>query len=153
MPRPKHLVKLTSEEREELVDVLRSGKHSAHIQRHARILLKADSGEAGPACDDATIAAAVEVSRPTVERVRRAFAVAGLEAALKRKAWSGPARRKLDGVQEARLAALACSPAPKGAERWTLTLLADKLVELNVVERIAIDTVRLALKKTNSSRG
>lgn len=153
MPRPKHLVKLTSEERKKLLDVVRSGNHSAHLQRHARILLQADSGDGGPACDDATIAAALEVSRPTVERVRRAFAVSGLDAALKRKAWSGSSRRKLDGVQEARLAALACSPAPKGAERWTLSLLADKLVELNVVESIARDTVRLALKKTNSSRG
>lgn len=153
MPRPKHLVKLSRDERERLLGIVRSGNSSAHIQRRARILLKADTSKGGPASDDATLAAAVEVSRPTVERVRRAFATAGLDAALKRKAWSGPSRHKLDGAQEARLAALACSPAPQGAERWTLTLLADKLVELKVVDSIAPDTVRLALKKTNSSRG
>ncbi len=75
MPRPKHVVKLTSEEREQLLDLVRSGSHSAHIQRHARILLKADSSEGGPACNDDAIASAVEVSRPTIERVRRAFAM------------------------------------------------------------------------------
>jgi transposase len=116
-------------------------------------LLKADCSEGGPACDDATIAAAVEVSRPTIERVRAAFAKRGLAAALQRKAWSGASRRKLDGAQEARLTAIACSAPPKGAKSWTLALLADKLVELKVVDSIARDTVRVALKKTKSSRG
>lgn len=153
MPRPKHLVKLTPNERERLTALIRTGTASASVQRHARILLKADCSAAGPACDDATIAVAVEVSRPTVERVRKAFATRGLEAALQRKAWTGPSRRKLDGAQEAYLAALACSPPPEGMERWTLTLLADKLVELKVVESIARDTVRVALKKTRSNRG
>lgn len=153
MPRPKHLVKLTLEQREQLTAIIRSGSASAHLQRHARILLKADCSEGGPACDDATIADAVEVSRPTVERVRAAFAKRGLAAALQRKAWSGPSRRKLDGTQEARLASIACSAPPKGAKRWTLALLADKLVELKVVDSIARDTVRVALKKTKSSPG
>ena len=153
MPRPKHLVKLSLQEREQLVALIRAGTSSAHVQRHARILLKADCSQGGPGCDDATIAAAVEVSRPTVERVRTAFAKRGLTAALQRKPWSGPSRRKLDGAQEARLASIACSAPPKGAKRWTLTLLADKLVELNVVDSIARDTVRLALKKTKSSHG
>jgi transposase len=153
MPRPKHLVKLTVDERERLTALIRSGSASAHIQRHARILLKADCSEGGPACDDATIATAVEVSRPTVERVRRACATGGLDLALHRKAWSGPSRRKLDGRQEAQLSALACSAPPKGADRWTLVLLADKLVELKIVDTIARDTVRLTLKKTRSSPG
>ncbi len=117
MPRPKHLVKLTVDERERLTALVRTGTASAHVQRHARILLKADCGDGGPAADDATIAAAVEVSRPTVERVRRAFARAGLDAALELKPWTGSSRRKLDGVQEAQLAALACSTPPPGAER------------------------------------
>jgi homeodomain-containing protein len=153
MARPKHLVKLSVDERERLTALIRTGTASAHVQRHARILLKADCSDGSPACDDATIAAAVEVSRPTVERVRRTFTIAGLDAALQRKSWTGPSRRKLDGAQEAQLARLACSPPPKGAERWTLTLLADKLVELKVVDSIARDTVRLTLKKTRSSRG
>jgi transposase len=153
MPRPKHLVTLTPEEREQLTSLIRTGTTSAHVQTHARILLKADSSPGGSACDDATIASAVEVSRPTVERVRRAFATRGLDAALHRKAWTGPSRRKLDGAQEAQLAALACSPAPEGHQRWSLALLADKLVELKVVDSIARDTVRVALKKTRSSRG
>jgi transposase len=153
MPRPKHLVRLTAEEREHLLTLTRTGAASAHVQTHARILLKADSSDAGPACDDETVAAAVEVSRPTVERVRKAFATRGLDAALQRKPWNGPSRRKLDGAQEAQLAALACSPPPAGQQRWSLALLADKLVELKVVDSIARDTVRVALKKTNSSRG
>lgn len=153
MPRPKHLVTLTPEAREQLTTLIRTGTTSAHVQIHARILLKADSGPGGPACDDATIVDAIEVSRPTVERVRKAFATRGLEAALHRKAWNGPSRRKLDGAQEAQLAALACSPPPEGHQRWSLALLADKLVELKVVESIARDTIRVALKKTKSSRG
>jgi hypothetical protein len=153
MPRPKHGVRLTSEDRAHLITLIRTGNVPAQTQAHARILLKADCNAAGPACDDATIATAVEVSRPTVERVRRAFATRGLAAALYRKVWTGPSRRKLDGAQEAPLIALACSPPPQGADRWTLALLADKLVELKVVETIARDTVRVALKKTRASRG
>jgi Homeodomain-like domain len=153
MPRPKHLVCLTPEERAHLTTLIRLGAASAHTQTHARILRKAECSVAGPAYDDATIATAVEVSRPTVERVRRTFATRGLAAALYRKVWTGPARRKLAGAQEAQLIAIACSPPPQGADRWTLALLADKLVELKVVEAIARDTVRVALKKTSSSRG
>ena len=153
MPRPKYLVTLTANQRERLMSLIHTGTSSAHVQRHARILLKADSSEAGPGLDDLAVAAAVEVSRPTVERVRKAFATHGLEAALERKAWNGPSRRKLDGAQEAQLAALACSTPPDGQERWSLALLAERLVQLKVVNSIARDTVRLALKKTRSSRG
>lgn len=85
--------------------------------------------------------------------MRRAFVTAGLQVALYRKKWTGPSRRKLDGAQEAQLIALACGEPPKGAERWTLVLLADKLVALGVVDKIAPDTVRLVLKKTNLSLG
>ena len=153
MPRPKHVVRLTPDDRAHLTTLIRTGDAPAQTQTHARILLKADCSAAGPACDDALIATAVEVSRPTVERVRRAFATRGLAAALYRKGWTGPSRRKLDGAQEAQLIALSCSPPPDGADRWTLALLADKLVELKVVDAIARDTVRIALKKTNLSRG
>ena len=149
----KYRVELTNEQRQTLEALIRKGTASAHSQTHARILLKADTSPDGSAWSDAAIAEACEVSVPTVERVRRAFVTAGLEAALYRKKWTGPSRRKLDGAQEAQLVALACGDPPEGAERWTLVLLADKLVALGVVESIAPDTVRLVLKKTNLSLG
>jgi len=149
----KYIVQLTSEQRATLEQRIRCGTCAAAVQRHARILLKADTSTEGPAWADAAIAAAVEVSVPTVERVRQLFVGHGLDAALGRKPTTRRSQRKLDGVQEAQLVALTCSPPPEGAERWTLALLADKLVELQVVDAIARDTVRLTLKKTNSSRG
>lgn len=149
----KYIVHLTPDERATLEHLTRAGTTSATLQRHARILLKADTGADGPAWEDTTIAAAVEVSVSTVERVRRQFLTQGLEAALHRKPTSRASQRKLDGIQEAQLSAIACSPPPHGADRWTLALLADKLVELKLVDSIARDTVRVTLKKTNSSRG
>lgn len=149
----KHHVQLTSEQREHLESLLRTGSAAARTYTHARILLKADRGDHGLAWSDRAIAEACDVSRPTVERVRRTFATQGLTAALYRKRPTGVSRRKLDGKQEAHLIALACSVPPNGAERWTLTLLAERLVELEIVESIARDTVRLALKKMNLSLG
>lgn len=149
----KYRVELTPEQRSMLETHIRSGSAPARTQTHARILLKADCGPSGPAWTDEAISIACEVSRPTVERVRRAFVTKGLDAALQRKRPDGPPRRKLDGAQEAQLIAITCSPAPEGQERWTLALLADKLVELKVVESIARETVRSTLKKTNSSPG
>ena len=149
----KYHVHLTIDERRALEEVVRTGTSPALTQSHARILLKADRSEDGPAWRDQQIAEAVEVSVATVERVRRLWVTQGRTVALERKKPSGRPRRKLDGAQEAQLAAIACSPPPEGAERWTLALLADKLVELKVVDSIARDTVRLALKKTRSSRG
>ena len=149
----KYIVRLTAEQRATLEQRTRTGTVAASLQRHARILLKADTADDGPAWDDATIAAALDVSVPTVERVRLRFVQAGLDGALVRKPTTRRSQRKLDGVGEAQLVAITCSPPPEGAERWTLALLADKLVELNVVDSIARDTVRLTLKKTNSSRG
>lgn len=149
----KYHVHLTADERIALEEVVRTGTSSALTQSHARILLKADRSENGPAWRDQQIAEALEVSVATVERVRRLWVTQGHTVALERKKPTGRPRRKLDGAQEAQLAAIACSPPPEGAERWTLALLADKLVELKVVDSIARDTVRLALKKTNSSPG
>jgi hypothetical protein len=151
--RKQHYVRLTPDERQYLEALIRTGAAPARTQAHARILLKADCGEGGPACNDEAIVAACEVSRPTVERVRRAFATQGMEAALHRKRHERAPQRKLDGAQEAQLVAITCSAPPDGQERWTLALLADKLVELNVVDSIARETVRTTLKKTNSSRG
>jgi transposase len=132
---------------------LRTGTAAAAAQAHARILLKADQGEGGPAWPDARIAEAVEVGLSTVHRVRQAYVEQGLEAALHRKRPAGRQYRKLDGAQEARLIALACSPPPEGSNRWTLRLLADQLVALEVVASISPECVRATLKKTTSSPG
>ena len=151
--RKKYLIQLTADERHQLETLIRTGNAPARAQTHARILLKADCSAGGPALTDEAIAAACAVSRPTVERVRRAFATSGFAAALHRKRHNRPPQRKLNGMQEAQLIAITCSTPPQGAERWTLALLADKLVELNVVDAIARETVRTTLKKTNSSPG
>ena len=117
------------------------------------MLLKADEGPGGPGLVDEAIAEAVEVSQPTVFRIRRQYVDHGLEAALNRRPPTREYQRKLDGAQEAQLLAVACSPAPRGRKRWSLGLLADKLVELEIVEAIASEPVRQTLKTTRSSRG
>ena len=150
----KYKVTLTSAERQSLHALIAAGKTAALKLAHARILLKADAAPDGPAWPDERIAEAIEVDVTTVERVRRRFVEQGFEAALVRKTQDEPSRkRKLDGAGEARLIALACSEPPLGRCEWTLQMLADKLVELHVVDSISDETVRQALKKTNSSRG
>jgi transposase len=150
----KYKVTLTDDEREHLTGLIASGKAAAKKLAHARILLKADSADGGPAWADDRIAGAVEVSTDTVARVRQRFVEDGLEPALGRKTQDKPSRqRKLDGAAEARLIALACSKAPRGRVAWTLEMLADRLVELKVVDSICPETVRQALQKTSSSRG
>jgi transposase len=150
----KYKVTLTAEERQELQELIAVGKGAAKKLIHARILLKADAADGGPGWPDAKIAEAVEVSIPTIERVRRRFVEEGFEAALKRKPQARPSRvPKLDGRAEARLIAVACSTPPEGRADWTIQLLADRLVELKIVDSISDETVRRALKKTSSSRG
>jgi hypothetical protein len=147
-------VTLDAGERQALSDLIAAGRAAARKLTHARILLKADAAEGGPAWPDGRIAEALEVSVATVERVRQRSVEQGLDAALDRKQREHPARPpKLDGRAEARLIALACSAPPDGRKAWTMRLLADKLVELEVVDSISDETVRLALKKTRSSRG
>jgi transposase len=146
-------VKLTPEERAQLRGLLAKGKAAARTLTHARILLKADEGEAGPCLTDDEIALDLDVNRSTVERVRVRCVEEGFEAALRPRPSRQLHPRKLDGLQEARLIAIACSPAPKGRNRWSLRLLADKLVELEVVDDISYEAVRQTLKKTNSSPG
>lgn len=147
----KYRVTLTADERNHLTAWIAAGKAAAQKLAHARILLKADQA-GGPGWTDDRIA--VEVSVATVERVRQRFVEEGLEAALTRKPQARPSReRTLDGRAEARLIALACSAPPDGRKRWTLRLLADRLVELEVVEAVCPETVRQTLKKTTSSRG
>ena len=150
----KYKVTLTADERQCLLDLIAAGTAAAKKLIHARILLKADAALGSPAWTDDRIAEAVEVNLRTVERVRQRFVEHGLEAALVRKKQDRPSReRKLDGADEARLIAVACSEPPQGRSGWTLQLLADKLVELHVVDSISDETVRQVLKKTNSSRG
>lgn len=147
MARKKYIVKLTDEERHELLELTRKGTIKARKMKRALILLQADEGLTDP-----EIMAAVQVSRPTVERFRKRFVEGGLGKALNEDPRPGQ-KRKLDGWEEATLIALDRSPAPAGHGHWSLRLLADKLVEMGVVESISHETVRLTLKKTNSSPG
>jgi transposase len=145
----KYIVTLTEDERSELNALARSGKAAAYKITRARILLKADAAEGGPAWQDQQIADALDVGTATIERLRRRFVEDGLEAALGRKKQATPRPPLLDGAAEARLVALACSAPPDGRACWTLRLLADKLVELEVVPAVSHETVRQALQKTS----
>ncbi len=147
----KFIVRLDAAQRQELERLAATGKRSAATITRARILLKADAGHEG--WDDQRIAEALDTSPSTVFRVRKKFVRQGLQPAVQRQRPTGRQYRKLDGAQEARLATLACSPPPEGQARWTMKLLADKLVELEVVEAINPATVWRTLKKTKSSRG
>jgi len=151
--RKRYTVRLSEGERARLRTLIGQGTGPARALTHARILLKASQGEAGPGWSDAAIAAALEVSPATVARVRMRYAAEGLDAAVYRKAPEREYPRRLDGEQEARLVTLACSAPPEGRKRWTLRLLADRLVALEVVESVSYETVRQALKQTASSRG
>ena len=149
-PASKVEVRLSAEERAALERLVHTGTHPAHATRRARILLKADA--AGPdAWPDQRIAQALDINRMTASRVRAQFAAEGLDATLHKKKAQGRQYRKVDGDQEARLIALACSKPPEGQARWTMKLLADRLVELEVFESVSDETVRRVLKKTNSS--
>jgi transposase len=148
----KYPVILNESERVELKQLIAAGTAPARKLTHARILLKADQSPEGPGWVDQKVAEAVETSQPTVSRVRKQYFEEGLEAALNRRPPKREYHRKLDGEQEARLLALACSDPPEGQSRWSLRLLADKLVELEIVEEeISYQTVRRTLKKTPSS--
>jgi transposase len=149
----KYRVTLTSEERHELNQLISKGKGAARKLLHARILLKADGSEGHEEWKDEAIRAALEVSISTIERVRERFVEEGLQAALERKAPRREYKRKLNGEQEAHLVALVCSQPPEESQRWTLKLLADKMVELDYVDTVSSETVRQVLKKMNLSPG
>lgn len=153
MPKKTYIVELASEERSRLKQLINTGRTAAYKQRHARILLLADQGPRGPAMKDADIAKAVGCGRVTVERVRKRFVDEGLQEALARHKSRRQYQRKLDGQGEAHLIALACSEPPQGQKRWTLRLLADRMVALEYVECVSYQTVRRTLKKTNLSLG
>lgn len=149
----KYVVRLTLEEREQLEGLVNKGRVAAGKRRRAQILLKADATSEGSGLTDGEVAEALDVSGATVHRVRKAYVEQGLEAAITAKPARRHRPRKLDGAAEAKLIALACSPAPEGRACWTMQLLADKLVELEVVASISDDTVHRTLKKTSLSRG
>jgi len=143
MPRKKYLINLSDDDRETLEQMTRKGSLKARQFKRAMILLKANEGLSDP-----QIMAALNVSRPCVERIRKRFVADGIERALNEDPRPGQ-KRKLDGRAEATLIATACTEAPEGHERWTLRLLADKLVKLQVVDTISYETVRRTLKKTS----
>jgi len=144
----KYTVCLREAERARLRTLIGCGTAPARQLAHARILLKADQSEGGPGWNDAAIAGALEVCTATVARVRRQYVTAGLDAALERRMPDRVYPRTLDGEQEAHLLAVACSPPPPGQQRWTLRLLAEEVVRVEVVEAVSHETVRRTLKQT-----
>ena len=149
----KYVVRLDVEERDRLNALIRKGKRSAKLLTKARILLKADVSDAGEGWSDSRIAAALDTSIATVERTRRQLVEEGFEAVLRRKYNPNSARPRIfDGVAEAKLIALTLSPAPEGFARWSLRLLEEKVVELNIVEKASDNTIGRTLKKTFSNR-
>ena len=149
----KYVVRLSSEERQQLEALIRKGKGPARRLLKARILLKADASDAGPGWSDSRITAALDTSASMLYRVRKQLVEEGFEAVLSRKQRATPAvARIFDGEKEAKLIALACSKPPKGRARWTLRLLENKVVELGIVDRASDSTIHRTLKKTVSSR-
>jgi transposase len=153
-------VELSQQDREQLKDLVRRGKlekgkrPSALKLTRARLLLKADQAEGGPAYTDATIAETLDVSPKTVFNIRQKWVELGLEQTLERRPQKTPSRQpKLDGKAEAKLIACSCGPAPEGRSKWTLQLLSDKVIELGLADSICRETVRQTLKKTSSSLG
>lgn len=147
MPAKRYRVTLTPEEREELTTLVNTGKGQARRLRRARILLMADEAQVGGGWKDADIAKALGAAPRTVERTRQSCVEQGIEAALNHTRPRKTRSKVLDGEAEARLIQLACSPAPDGRAEWSMRLLAEKLIELEVVETVSRGTVRTTLKK------
>jgi hypothetical protein len=149
----KYVVRLSDDERARLEEFIRKGKPAAHLVTRARILLKSDVSEAGEGWSDSRVAEALDTGDATVERTRKLLVEEGIEAVLSRKYNPKSARpRTFDGAAEAKLIALACGPAPEGFAKWSLRLLEEKVVELNIVEKASDNTIGRTLKKTFSSR-
>jgi transposase len=153
MVKKKYIVTLTPPERQQLEELTKKGKAAAYKVNHARILLLADTNREGGGWKDQDISSALNISIATIERVRQRLVESGLETALRRKTQKNRQRSRLDGEQEAHLIALTCSSPPDGQGRWTLRMLADRMVELGYVEAVCHETVRQTLKKTNLSLG
>lgn len=149
----KYVVRLSADERAQLTALIRAGRRSAQLLTKARILLKADVSEAGEGWSDSRIAEALDTSVANIERTRRRLVEEGFEALLTRKYNPNSARPRIfDGAAEAKLIALTCGPAPAGHAKWSLRLLEEKVVELNIVEKASDNTIGRTLKKTFSSR-
>ena len=153
MPTKKYRIRLTTDEQQELKALVSRGRTVAYKQTHARILLMSDEAREDGGMKDADISGALGVGLSMVERVRRRCVEEGIESALNRKKQLRRRQKRLDGEREARLIAMACGEPPEGRASWTLKLLADQLVECEIVETISTETVRQVLKKANSSRG
>jgi hypothetical protein len=146
----RYLVKLDKDERKELSQLVTKENVAGKKRTHAQVLLLADCGKHGPAWKDEGIAEACQVTVRTVENIRKRLVLEGLESALNRKRQVRLSRQKiLDGEKEAKVVALCCGSAPSGHARWTLRLLAERIVELEIVEAVSHETVRRCLKKTN----
>ncbi len=153
MPAKKYRIRLTADEQRELKALVSRGRTAAYKQTHARILLMSDEAREDGGMKDADISGALGVGLSMVERLHKRCVEEGIESALNRKKQLRRRQKTLDGEGEARLIAMACGEPPDGRAVWTLKLLADRLVECEIVETISTETVRRALKKTNSSRG
>jgi hypothetical protein len=146
----KYIVRLQVEERERLERLVGTGKAAAYKIRHANILLAVDESKHGARLTDKQVARTLGVAVRSIENLRRKLVEEGLEACLQRKKQTSPSvERMFDGEKEAKLIAVACGPAPQGRARWTLELLADRVVRLKIVERCSTETVRRTLQKTN----
>ena len=145
----KYKVTLTREEREQLNDIVSKGNHSAQLYRTAYILLNCDEGKYSKKIINEEVAGVLQISMRMIDRVKQRFVEEGFEACLARKPMSRTKEKKADGEVEAHLIALSCSKAPRGFTKWSLRLLAEKMVELKYVESISHETVRRVLKKTN----
>lgn len=149
----RYKVTLTKGERDELEAVLAKGKHSSQLYRNSCILLNCDEGGHGERLANEDIARVLQISTKTVERLRKRFVEEGFGACIQRKAYPKKGAAKADGDFEAHLIAISCSRAPEGFARWSLRMLADKMVELEHVDSVPHETVRQVLKKTRSSPG
>ena len=146
----KYIVRLEAEERQRLSNLVRSGRASALHIRHANVLLAVDESEAGPALKDQQVAQTLGISVRSIEYLRQRYVEEGLESALERRKQIRPSvQRMFDGDKEAQLIAVACGPKPAGRARWTLKLLADRVVRLRIVDRCSTETIRRVLQKTN----
>ncbi len=140
-------VELTKQEREELIGIIRKGKHTSQVYRHAYVLLNTDEGEYSEKVTNAEISKVLKVGMRTIDRIKKRFVEEGYDACLSRKPTTRVYERKIDGDVEAKLVSIACSEPPEGFAKWSLRLLANKMVELHYVENISHETVRTVLKK------
>ncbi|GAL93653.1 mobile element protein [Microcystis aeruginosa NIES-44] len=153
MPSKKYIVDLTPSERSDRSKITNKGKTAAYKINHARILLKADINQEGGGWTDSKISESLNIGHATIERIRKRFVEEGIESALNRREQKKRRPRIIDGEKEADLMAIACSETPREKRSWTLQMLADKMVELKVVEQVSIETIRQSLKKTNLNLG